>query len=65
MGIWEHSKKAGRIVALIIVLVISGTLSVIMAWNDPTSVGELINKWLIVLGTITAFYFGQKQAETP
>ncbi len=63
MGFLEHSKKAGRIVSLIIVLVISGTLSVIMAINDPIAISEIINKWLIVLSGITAFYFGTKQAE--
>ena len=63
MGFFEHSKKAGRFAALVIVLIIAGALSMIMAVNDPLTIEELVNKWLIVLSSILAYYLGSKQVE--
>lgn len=57
MNFFEHSKKVGRILALIITLIIAGTLSVMVAANNPDEAAELVNKWLILLGSMASFYF--------
>lgn len=56
-GLVENSKKIGRILALTIVLIITGTLSVMLAYSRPDAVPDLIDKWLILLGSMASFYF--------
>lgn len=57
MNFLEHSKKLGRIMALTIVLVIAGTLSVMLGASKPDELPDLIGKWLILLGSMSSFYF--------
>ncbi len=64
MGFFEHSKKAGRIVALISAIIITGTLSIMAGFNDPDNVKILVEKWLLVMGPILGYYFSQTQKET-
>ncbi len=46
----EHSKKMGRISALIIILAIAGTLSILEATKHPDSIKDMVHEWLLVLG---------------
>ncbi len=63
MGFFENSKKAGRIGALISVIVIAGTLSIIEACNTPASILPLVEKWLLVAGPMFGFYFAGTQVQ--
>ncbi len=57
MNIFEHSKKIGRITALIIILGVAGTISIISAIKNPASAANLVDDWLkLACGTVT-FYF--------
>lgn len=56
-GLVENSKKIGRILALTITLIIAGTLSVMLACSEPRALADLIDKWLILLGSMASFYF--------
>ncbi len=58
---FENSRQAGRIVALISVLIICGTLSIMSIVHNPDTTGDLVEKWLYVLGPISAFYFAGTQ----
>lgn len=65
MGFFEHSKKAGRIIALCSIIIIAGTLSIMVACKAPpnqvvTAIVDLIKSWLLVLGPMIGFYFGLK-----
>lgn len=57
MNILDHSKKLGRILALTITLIIAGTLSVMLGVAKPDDIGDLVDKWLILLTSMAAFYF--------
>ncbi len=66
MSFWEHGKKTGRGIAMIFVLGITGSLSIIMALNDPTVIQDMAERWLLVLGPILAWYFSTKSPnDTP
>lgn len=57
MNILEHSKKIGRILILTITLIIAGTLSVMLGYSKPDMIPDMLDKWLILLGSMAAFYF--------
>ncbi len=57
MEFLEHSKKIGRILALIIILGVAGVLSIISTLKDPTSSANLIDDWLKLAGIAITFYF--------
>lgn len=57
MNIFEHSKKIGRISALIIILGVAGTLSIISSIKDPASSANLVDDWLKLAGIAVTFYF--------
>jgi len=64
MSIFEHSKKLGRILALTITLVIAGTLSVMLALSKPDQIPDMVDKWLILLGSMASFYFAITKTPT-
>ncbi len=57
MNFLEHSKKLGRILALIIILGIAGAISIITVINDSTMAKGLVNDWLKLAGIAITFYF--------
>ena len=57
INILEHSKKIGRILALLIILGVAGSISIITALNDPVSAKELIDDWLKLAGIAITFYY--------
>ncbi len=58
----EHSTKAGRITALIMVIMIAGSLDVIKAIDNPTAIdGE---SWKDLLLMIFAFYFATSSSKS-
>ncbi len=68
MGFFEHSKKAGRIVALIITLSIAGTISIAAIFLSAVPVDtakELLPTWMLVVMAIIHFYFEKQREATP
>ncbi len=53
----EHSTKAGRITALIMVLMIAGSLSIMQCLEDPTEIDKTIDGWMDLVIMVFAFYF--------
>ncbi len=67
MGFFEHSKKAGRIVALIITLGIAGTISIAAIFLSSTPVDtakELLLPWMPVVMAMVHFYFQKHNEQT-
>ncbi len=57
MNILEHSKKIGRVTALIIILGVAGAISIIGVVNDPATAKEVGKDWLQIGGVAVTFYF--------
>lgn len=57
MNFLEHSKKIGRILALIIILGVAGTISIILSLKDPASSVNLVDDWLKLACVAVTFYF--------
>jgi len=51
------TKKIGRITALVIVLGVAGTLSIMMALHDTTDMPVLLDKWMDIAIIAIMFYF--------
>lgn len=56
-GLVENSKKIGRILALSIILCVSGIISIIGVVADPTTAKDVLQDWLKLAGIALTFYF--------
>ena len=56
-SILDHSKKFGRMAALIIILGVAGGISILMVLNDPTSGKEILGDWIKLSMIGVTFYF--------
>ncbi len=62
--LFENSKKSGRMICLIFVLGTACALSILLAHKDPGMINSILEKWLTILGMLTAFYLASpKPAE--
>ncbi len=57
MSFLEHSRKIGRISALIIVLAVAATISIIAVATDTTKIDTILDDWLKLAGIAMTFYF--------
>jgi len=57
MSFLEHSRKVGRISALIIVLTVAATISIIAVTKDTAKIDTILDDWLKLAGIAMTFYF--------
>lgn len=57
MNFLEHSKKIGRITALIIILGVAGAIAIIGVANDPATAKDVGKDWLQLGAVAVTFYF--------
>ncbi len=57
MSFLEHSRKIGRISALIIVLSVAAIISIMAVSKDATKIDTVLDDWLKLAGIAMTFYF--------
>ncbi len=57
MSFLEHSRKIGRISALIIILTVAAIISIMAVSKDATKIDTVLDDWLKLAGIAMTFYF--------
>ena len=63
-SLMADTKKLGRLTALVVVLAVAGTLSIMMALRENADMPALLESWMDIGMIAIVFYFTAKPAIT-
>jgi hypothetical protein len=57
----DNSRKLGRMIALNVILIIAGIISIMGAADDPKNIIAILSDWIKLAMIAVTFYFLDKQ----
>ena len=64
-SVLEHSKKLGRISALVIILGVAGAISIIMVCGETAKADTILSNWIDLAKIAVVFYFAVAAVSKP